>query len=144
MVTADKNNDGLFKELFRHDGFEKAPAGFADRVMDTLEAEGSMAKESRWSWSGWWLWASIIFAFACLVGVLFFVDFSFMGGIFNGIEIDGSRVTHFVQYIGSGLVSAFEGYSFSSISITIVMAIGALVIADRLLRRKPKMGMNLI
>ena len=99
MVTADKNNDGLFKELFRHDGLEKAPAGFADKVMDALEAEGSMAKESRWSWSGWWLWGSIIFAFACLVVVVFFVDFSFMGGIFNGIEIDGD---------GSGLKSWSE------------------------------------
>ncbi len=144
MQTVDKNNDGLFRELFKHGNVEKAPKGFADGVMNALEAEGSYVKEGRWSWGGWWVWSSIVFALGCLVVIVFFVDFSFMGGIFNGVEIDGSRLTQFVQHIGNGLVSAFEGYSFSSISITIAMAIGILIIADRFLRRKPKMEMHLI
>jgi len=92
MVTEDKNKDGFFRELFAKESVEKAPDGFTDRVMDTLMAEAGLAKEGRWSWSGWWLWGSILFAVACLVVMVFFIDFTFMGSIFEGIELDGSRM----------------------------------------------------
>ena len=144
MGTADKNNDGFFKELFRKNGLEKAPRGFADRVMSAIEVEENTVRDGRWSWSGWWLWGSIIFALACLVGVMFFVDFSFMGSIFNGIVIDEALISRVTSEIGKELLGMPEGFSISPLTVTIVVAIIALIVADRLMRRRAKAQTNLI
>lgn len=144
MVKKDGHKDEFLRELLKHEGIQKAPAGFADKVMTAIEAEESPVSEGLWSWSGWWLWASIVFAFICLVIVVFWVDFSFMGSIFEGIELDGSRMSQFFSDMGNGIVALFEGFSVSSLSITIVAAIGALIIIDRLLRKKPDMELPII
>ena len=144
MVKKDEHKDEFLRELLKHEGIRKAPVGFADKVMTAIEVEKSPAGEGLWSWSGWWLWASITFALICLVIVVFWVDFSFMGSIFEGIELDGSRMSQFFSNMGNGIVGLFEGFSISSLSITIVAAIGALVIVDRLLRRKPDIELPII
>lgn len=144
MGIEDKNNDVFFKRLFNEDAIEKAPDGFADRVMQAIGLEEAEAVQSRWSWSGWWLWGSIFLGVAALVTIVFFVDFSFMGSIFSGVELDGSRIANFVQYIGSGIVNAFQDFSISSTSIVIFMALGMLILAERMIRRRPKTQINLI
>ncbi len=144
MVTEDKHKDGFFREIFALDKIEKAPEGFADKVMNIIDAEGAVAEEERWSWSGWWIWASIFIGFVGLVVMVFFVDFSFMGNIFTGIELDGSRMSNFISNLGNGLITAFEGFTVSSITITIIIAIGALFLIERLLRRKPDLELPII
>jgi hypothetical protein len=144
MGTEDKNNDVFFKRLFNEDAIEKAPDGFTDRVMQAIGVEEAELVQSRWSWSGWWLWGSIFLGVAALVTIVFFVDFSFMGSIFSGVELDGSRVANFVQFFGSGIVNAFQGFSISSTSIIIFMALGMLILAERIIRRRPKTQINLI
>jgi len=146
MVKPDKHSDQFFKALFRQGRIERAPEGFADRVMSSIEAETDLIADdsSIFSRNNWWMWASIVIALGGLVSVIFFVDFSFMGGIFSGLELDGSRVAQFIQVIGEGLISTFEGFTVSSTSVIIVLSIVVLVLADRFLRRKPKMGINLI
>ena len=144
MVTEDKHKDDFFRDIFALDKIEKAPQGFADRVMNIIDAEGAVVGEERWSWSGWWLWASIFLASATLVVMVFFVDFSFMGNIFEGLELDGSRLSNFFSNLGNGLITAFEGFSVSSITITIVIAIGALFLIERLLRRKPDLELPIM
>ncbi|MCK4569430.1 MAG: hypothetical protein KAT76_04015 [Bacteroidales bacterium] len=144
MVKEDKQNNGFIKNLIRQGGIEKAPVGFADKVMTAIDAENIPVGEGRWSWNGWWLWASIVFAFIWLVIAVFWIDFSFMGSVFEGIELDGSRMTQFFSNLGNGLVGLYEGFNISSLSITIAVAIGALFLIDRLLRRKPDMEIPII
>jgi len=144
MSPADKNTDGFFKNLLSGEGLEKAPEGFADRVMQAVEAEKSMVKESLWSWSGWWLWGSIAFALGCLVVVLFFVDFSFMGSVFQGIVVDEALLSRITGEIGKELLGMKEGLSFSPTTIYIFVAIAALFVIERVFRRKPKMEMHVI
>jgi len=144
MVKKNGHKDEFLRELLKHDGIQKAPVGFADKVMNAIEAEESPISEGLWSWSGWWLWASIIFAFISLVIVVFWIDFSFMGNILEGIELDGSRISQFFSNMGNGTVALYEEFSVSSLGITIVAAIGALIIIDRLLRRKPDMELPII
>lgn len=146
MVKPDKNSDQFFKDLFKQGKLEQAPEGFADRVMSAIEAETDLIAEesSIFSRNNWWMWASMVIALGGLVSMVFFVDFSFMGDMFNGIELDGSRTAQFIQYVGDGLVSAFEGFTVSSTSVIIVLSIVLLVLADRFLRRKPKVGINLV
>ena len=146
MVKPDKNSDQFFKDLFRQGGIDKAPEGFTDRVMKAIEAETDLVADegSIFSRNNWWMWASIFIALGGLISVIFFVDFSFMGGIFNGIELDGSRIATFIQYLGDGLITTFEGFRVSSTSVIIVLSIVALVLADYFLRRRPKMGMNMV
>lgn len=144
MTKEEQHKDGFFKSLFGHGEKERAPHGFADRVMQAIEAESLTEADERWSWSGWWLWGTIVFAIACLSVMVFYVDFSFMGSIFTGWEPDGSRISQFISNMGSSLGTAFESFSLSSISIIILVAVAALLLADRLLRRRPGMGINVI
>ena len=39
MTDKHEHNDELFRELFRQSGLEKAPEGFASRVMDAITSE---------------------------------------------------------------------------------------------------------
>jgi len=144
MGIEDKNNDVFFKRLFNDKGIEKAPGGFADRVMQSIGVEEKAAASERWSWSGWWLWGSILLALAALVTVVFFVDFSFMGNIFTGLTFDETMLSRVSEEIGRELLGIQEGFTISPITVTIVLAIVALVVADRVLRRKPKTQMNLV
>ena len=146
MGKPEQHNDRFFSDLFKQDNLEKAPDGFANRVMDAIEAETELvAEKSRiFSLTNWWMWASIAIALGGLITVVFFVDFSFMGTLFSGVELDGSRIGNFIQYFGNGLVSIFEGFTVSSTTAIIVISIVALVLADRFLRRKPKMEINVI
>lgn len=144
MSGNNKKNEELFKDLFKNESLEKAPDGFANKVMLAIEAEAAPEVESRWSYSGWWLWASILAGVAGLVFIVFFIDFSFMGSIFSGIELDGSRVTAFVSNMGNGFQTMYDGLSFSSLSFTIFGAIIALFLIDRVVRRKPKIEVHLI
>ena len=67
---------------------------------------------------------------------MFLIDFSFMGSIFEGVDIDGSRISQFISILGSGFVQLFQGFHYSSLSIIIVIAIVALFLTDRLFRRR--------
>ena len=136
MTDKHEHNDELFRELFRQSGLEKAPEGFASRVMDAITAEEQAVNASPWSFSGSLLWGSLIFGFVCLVTAIFLIDFSFMGSIFEGVDIDGFRISQFISILGSGFVELFEGFHYSSLSIIIVIAIVALFLADRLFRRR--------
>ena len=144
MGTEDKNNDVFFKRLFNDKSIEKAPDGFSDRVMHAIGVEEATEVHSRWSWSGWWLWGSIVLALGALVTVVFFVDFSFMGSIFNGISVDEAALGKFSEEVGRELLGIQEGFSISPLTVTIVIAIIALIVADRLMRRRPKTQVNII
>jgi hypothetical protein len=136
MTDKHEHNDELFRELFRQSDLEKAPEGFASRVMDAITSEEQVVNASPWSFSVSLLWGSLIFGFVCLVTAIFLIDFSFMGSIFEGVDIDGSRISQFISILGSGFVELFEGFHYSSLSIIIIIAIVALFLADRLFRRR--------
>lgn len=144
MSGYEKKNEDLFKDLFKNRGLEKAPEGFADRVMFAIEAEAIPETQSPWSYSVWWLWVSILAGVAGLVFIVFFIDFSFMGSIFSGIELDGLRITGLVSSMGNGFRNMYDSLSVSSLSYTILGAIVALFLIDRLIRRKPKIEVHLI
>lgn len=144
MSGNEKKNEDLFKDLFKTQDLEKAPEGFADKVMFAIEAEAAPIKESGWSYSGWYLWASLLAGVVGLVFIVFFVDFSFMESIFSGIELDGTRVSAFVSSMGNGFQKIYDSFSVSSLSITIIGAIIALFFIDRVFRRKPKVEVHLI
>jgi energy-coupling factor transporter transmembrane protein EcfT len=144
MGIEDKNNDVFFKRLFNDKGIEKAPDGFADRVMQSIGVEEKADTSERWSWSGWWLWGSIFLALAALVTMVFFVDFSFMGNIFTGLTFDETMLSRVSEEIGRELLGIQEGFSISPLTVTIVFAIIVLIVADRIFRRRPKTQMNIV
>jgi len=144
MTDKNKHTKDFFKELIQHGDIEKAPEGFTDRVMMTLDGEANSAAIKWWQQSNFFLWGSISAGIIALVVMTFMIDFSFMNSLYTGVELDGSRVTQFIQYLGAGFTGIFENFSISSVSVYIVLALGALFIVDRFLRRKPKMELNLI
>lgn len=144
MTNKNKQTEEFFKELIKHGDIEKAPEGFTDKVMLALDTEESPAKSLWWQQSNVLLWGSIAVGILALVVTTFMFDFSFMNSIFTGVELDGTRITQFIQYLGTGFTGIFENFNISSVTIYIVIAIGALFIVDRLLRRKPRVELNLI
>ena len=144
MTDPKEHKEEFFKELMKQGFVEKAPDGFTDKVMAAIEGETATVKTQWWQQSGIWLWGSIIFGFACLVVMIFLIDFSFMGSIFDGIEMDGSRVSQFITFFASGFIGIFENFNISSVTLSIAFAIAALFVLDRLLRRKPRVEFRLI
>jgi len=144
MTNNNKHTEEFFKELIKHGDIEKAPEGFADRVMIALEGEKAAVKSTWWQQSNILMWGSIAAGVLALVVMTFMIDFSFMNSIFAGFELDGTRVTQFIQYLVAGFTGIFEKINISSVTVYIVIALGALFIADRFLRRKPKIELNLI
>src|SRR5210317_1790879 len=126
MTNNNKHTEELFKELIKHGDIEKAPEGFADRVMMALDVEESPAKTIWWQQNNFLMWGSIAAGILALVVMTFMLDFSFMNSIFTGVELDGTRVTQFIQYLGAGFTGIFENFNISSVSIYIVIALGAL------------------
>lgn len=139
MTIHDKHEDSFLKELIQRGSIEEAPEGFTDRVMKAIEAETDPQASPWWSFGNIWFWASIFFGVAALVSVVFFVDFSFMGGIFEGITIDEAFISQITGEIGRELLGMSEGFEFSSVTIIIIAALGALFIIDKMFRRKPRM-----
>lgn len=144
MTTQEKHENGFLKELIQRGGIEKAPDGFTDRVMNALESEEDLQASPWWSLSNLWFWASILLGVMALVSIVFFVDFSFMGGIFEGVKLDEAMIGQITAEIGRELLGMSEGFEISSISIIIIAALGALFILDRLLRRKPDVEFKVI
>ena len=144
MTKHNEHNDELFRELFRQRGMEKAPEGFTDKVMDAIEVEAEPSKAKWWTLSGLWLWGSLAFGFTCLVVMVFFIDFSFMGSLFTGIEIDGSLFSQLIQQSGNTMISLFENFNISSVTISIIVALVALFLVDRLLRRRSTVEIHII
>jgi len=144
MTEQNIQNEDFLKDLIKKGNIEKAPAGFSERVMAAIEAEPESIKTEWWFRNSTWTWGSIMMGIASLIVMVFMIDFSFMGSIFDGVELDGSRVSQFVYYLGTGFKDIFEAFSVSSITISIVIAFVALFIIDRFLRRKPHVEMHII
>ena len=141
-MTNISNNEDFLKELLSPREPEKAPEGFADRVMAALPAAPARQKASWWQQSNAWIWASIVAGIISLVVIAFTLDFSFMGSIFTGIRFDSSLVDTITREFGRELLGLTDGFTLSPISIIIVVALGALFLIDRLIRRRPKIEMR--
>lgn len=136
-MNKEAYNDDFLKELIKLGNVEKAPEGFTDKVMQAIEPDTVPQSQPWWSLSNIWFWASLFLGFAGLVSIVFFVDFSFMGSIFEGFKLDEAFINTFTSEIGRELLGMSQGIEISSITVIIIVAIGALFILDRLLRRKP-------
>lgn len=138
MKKDNNKNEEILRELFAHSRTDKAPKGFTDRVMDRVAGEPLPEASERWSPGGWWFWGSVGIGLVGLVVMVFLLDFSFMGTIFDGIEVDGSRAALFFEKFGAGMTVFFESFRFTTISVIILITVVALVLADRLLRRRTR------
>ena len=144
MTDQNNKNEDFLKNLIKKGNIEEAPIGFSDRVMAAIEIEQQTIKIEWWFRNSTWMWGSIMMGMASLIVVIFMIDFSFMGNILNGIELDGSRITQLVKYLGTGITSIIEGFRISSVTISVVVAFVALFVVDRLLRRKPSVEMHIL
>lgn len=143
-MNKEKYNDDFLKELIRLGSVEKAPEGFTDKVMQTIDPGIDTESQPWWSLSNIWFWASLFIGFAALVSIVFFVDFSFMGSVFTGFTVDENLINTITTEVGRELLGMSEGIEVSSITVIIVAAIGALFILDRILRRKPDVEFRVI
>ena len=116
---------------------------FTSRVMEQVQAIGSVDTPVYQPLLSTKMWLVIGFALATLFGTIFFIDFSFLGSIFEGVSIDQPQ---FITFFAGMLNSAgkfFKDVNFSSITMVMFIAIGLLIIIERLLR-KPKVTNTLM
>ena len=137
-----KPNKDFFKGLIQKQGVEKAPEGFTDRVMAAIPESVPETGLRWWQQSNAWIWASVGAGIVGLVVMVFTLDFSFMGSLFTGIGLDSSLVDRVTQEIGRELLGMTDGFTLSPISLIIIIALAALFILDRLIRRRPGVGQN--
>ena len=144
MTDQNNKNEDFFKNLIKKGNIEKAPMGFSDRVMAAIETEQQTVTTEWWFRNSTWMWGSIMMGMASFIVVIFMIDFSFMGNILNGIELEGSRISQFVKYLGTGFAGIIEGFRISSVTISVIVAFAALFVVDRLRRRKPNVEIHLL
>ncbi len=134
----EKNKRDLIGELFRKHETEKAPEGFADKVMQAIAEENVSESRPAWNSVAYLIWGAIFIGLASLAVAVFLLDFSFMSSIFEGIESDTGFFRDFVLQAGSSLGNWFTSISLSALSVMILLALGALFLLDHLLRKSPK------
>lgn len=128
----------LVGDLFRKHETEKAPEGFADRIMQAISEEAVTTPQAGWNYSTYLIWGAIFIGLASLAVAVFLLDFSFMGSVFEGIESDTGFFRDYVLQAGNTLGKWFTSISLSALSVMILLALGALFLLDHLLRKSPR------
>lgn len=144
MTKQYEQEDRILKGLIQHGSIEKAPEGFTDKVMSAIETDISTENAQWWSFSNIWFWASIFMGIAGLVAIVFFVDFSFMGGLFSGFTVDDKLISMLTAEIGQEMLKLSANIEVSSITVIIAVSLGGLFILERLLHRKTDVEFRLI
>lgn len=116
---------------------------FTSRVMKQVQAIGSVDTAVYQPLLSTKMWFVIGFALATLIGTIFFIDFSFLGSIFEGVSMDQPQFFTLFAGMLNSAGKFFEGVKISSITMVIFIAIGLLIIIERLLR-KPKVTNSLM
>lgn len=116
---------------------------FTSRVMEQVQAAANVETTVSQSLISTKMWFVIGFALATLIGTIFFIDFSFLGSIFEGVSMDQPQFFTLFAGMLNSAGKFFEGVKFSSITMVIFIAIGLLIIIERLIR-KPKVTNSLM
>ena len=114
---------------------------FTSRVMEQVQAAANV--ETTVSLLSTKMWLVIGFALATLIGTIFFIDFSFLGSIFEGVSMDQPQFFTLFAGMLNSAGKFFKDVNFSSITMVMFIAIGLLIIIERLLR-KPKVTNTLM
>ena len=104
-----EKEDKIIKALLNEEFIEKAPDGFTDRVMQSIEAS-ELLKQEQTNKNDWLYGLVIIGSILSAVGIIFFLDSSFIS---RNYFLFAGYVTGFFSQIAS----MFGPLSFSSTSI---------------------------
>jgi hypothetical protein len=132
MSTQDKQ-DKFIRELFHKKDTEKAPDHFTEKVMGRIASNPAIDNSPLLSTGSW---IAIISGVAAIIIMVFLVDMPFLDRIFTSTGIQKVSMNFFSQGFINYLSGIFSSLNISSISGMIVMAVGGLLIIDRLLRRR--------
>lgn len=125
----------MFEDLIKKGSLDSPGEDFTSLIMEKIHASGTAESVFHQPLISGKMWIIIGFAIATLVGTVFFIDFSFLGGIFDGVSMDRPQVVTFFTGMINSIGQWFAGVKLSSISAMILVSIGLLVLLERLLRK---------
>ena len=129
-MEANNKQDKFIRLLIREKGLEKAPDHFTDKVMAKIGEEASLEAEPLLSPLSW---ALIILGLLTAISLLFLTDIPFIGKLFSSVGVEQLAQQVFTSQFISSFMKFFHSIHISTISITIILSVGILVILERLL-----------
>ena len=125
----------MFEDLIKKGSLDSPGEDFTSLIMEKIQASGSAESVFHQPLIPGKIWIIIGFAIATLIGTVFFIDFSFLAGIFEGVSMDRPQVVTFFTGMINSIGQWFAGVKLSSVSAMIMVSIGLLVLLERLLRK---------
>ena len=135
MKSKQIHKDEMLGDLMAKTNLDQPGEDFTKKIMARLEESSLVSNVLEQPLISLKLWVLIGFAFATLVVTVFFIDFSFLEGMFSGISIERPKVFDFFRDIANGVAAWFSGVKLSSVTIMILVSISLLVLIERLLRK---------
>jgi len=133
----------MLGNLIKKASLDSPGENFTSQVMEQIQASSTAETIFQQPLISNKMWIVIGFALATLVATIFFIDFSFLGGIFQGISMEKPQVVSFFTSMLNSIGQWFSSVKLSSVTAMIIISIGLLILLERLLR-KPKAANTLM
>lgn len=127
----------MLGNLIKKASLDSPGEDFTSQIMEQIRASVTVETIFQQPLISSKMWIIIGFALATLIGTVFIIDFSFLGGIFDGITMDQPKVVNFFTSMLNSVGQWFAGVKLSSVTAMLLISIGLLILIERLLR-KPK------
>lgn len=137
LQSTDHITDDFLKKLISQTKDDKLSEDFSDRVMAAIPVTKPEVESVEKLPVNWWQWALLAAAFAGVGYIIFSFD---LFGRFNTIEIQqGNSLTNYVNMFSSIIrlfTDGFANFKFTTMPLTIILAVVVLFLGDKLLRKR--------
>ena len=132
-MDREEKRDSFLRDLIRQQPVEKAPEGFASRVMERLQPSGETVHEPLFSPMTWF---AIFLGAAALVATVLFLDIPLISEVFSSSGIQKLSFNIFSNTLYQSFLSIFEGIRINATALIILAAVVSLVVIERVLAAK--------
>jgi hypothetical protein len=132
-MEKENKRDAFIRKLVLDQDHEKAPEGFAGRVMEKLRPAGETTHEPL---LGPAAWSAIILGAAALVVTMFFINIPFINNFFSSTGIQNISFNIFNSQFYTSFFKLFRELHIDATAIVILVSAVSLVIIERIISRR--------
>ena len=111
----------MLGNLIKKASLDSPGEDFTSQVMEHIQASSTAETIFQQPLISGKMWIVIGFALATLVATIFFIDFSFLGGIFEGVSMEQPQVISLFTSMLNSIGQWFTSVKLSSVSAMIVI-----------------------
>lgn len=135
MGTNNNLDEAFFESMFEDGNLDQPSSGFTANVMEVINKEAARTAEENQPIIGYRYMVLIAAAFAGAAFIIFGMDLSPVGNIFNGISFENIKLLSISGNLLQSIKAVFSSIQIPSILIIVVIAVVSLIGLDRILKR---------